>query len=254
MTPPELERREERKLLTSRFIIFVSLSVSGALAVFAFQDPLMSWLESLTSNPESRVGFAVIVCLWFLGSQLVPAPAGTISIIFAATILGVSAGVIYFLAMCATAPIVHQCTLQHPVWASRLLTRAIRRPRAAALARLLIVRIRRRPVQIVMALRLLPILPSAGCALLTGLAALSWRSLLVGTLATGWIRPVLVAFSVELVQRSLNSTAGAASPVLNAALFALVIGAFCGSSVLGWMSLRSKRPHRRSSPALGGRI
>jgi uncharacterized membrane protein YdjX (TVP38/TMEM64 family) len=253
VTPPEFERREARKLLTPRFIVFVLMSASGALAVFAFQDPLMSWLERLTSSSESRIGFAVIVCLWFLGSQLVPAPAGTISIIFAATILGVSAGVFYFLAMCATAPIVHQCTLQHPLWASRLLTRAIRRPRAAALARLLIVRIRRRPVQIVMALRLLPILPSAGCALLTGLAGLSWRSLLVGTLATGWIRPVLVAFSVELVQQSLISTAGATSPALNAALVALVIAAFCGSSILGWMSLRTERAHSRSSHALGAR-
>lgn len=241
MTTPESERCEARKIFTPRLILFVSLSIAGALAIFLFQDPLVSWFESLTVSSESRISFALIVCLWFLGSQLVPAPAGTVSIILAATVLGVSAGVIYFLAMCATAPIVHQCTRQHPVWASRLLTRAIRRPRAAALARLLIVRIRRRPVNIVMALRLLPILPSAGCAFLTGLAGLNWRSLLAGTLAPGWIRPVLVAFAVELVQRSLNSMNGASSPALNAALFVLVIAAFCGSSILGWMSLRPKK-------------
>lgn len=153
------------------------------------------------------------------------APSGTISIVLGGMAIGPLAGVLYFTAMLIAGVIVYSLARPAPGQAERLIRRFAPGRNARRYGRLALRRMRRRPIAATAALRLVPVVPSAGCALILAGAGISLRGLILGTLAAGWVRPLAFAvFSAE-VWRSIQS--GTFSLEALAGNPAVWISAFC---------------------------
>lgn len=199
----------------------------GGVAAALFNKSIQDAALSADAGSRGLLLSAAILFIWYLGSQMVLAPSGTISVVIGGMIIGPLAGVLYYIAMLGAGVAVHMLARPEPGQSERLIRTLAPRHAWRRFARRTLQRVRRAPLAATAALRLVPILPSAGCALALTAAGAPLRSVMLGTLAAGWVRPVSFAvFSHEvwlaLQSRSLSPEALAVNPILWISGFCLV--------------------------------
>lgn len=207
-----------------RFWIAVALCAAGGLAAAIFHEAVLDTALSSERTGGGVVVTAVILFSWYLGSQLVLAPSGTISVILGALVIGPSAGLLYFIAMVFAGAAVHLLAQSGPGEAERLIRKLLPQRSWRRLARRSLRRIRQAPIAATAALRLVPVLPSAGCALTLAAAGTPVRSAVLGTLAAGWVRPLAFAVFSDQIWRAIQSpTVSAGTIAANPAVWISVL-------------------------------
>ncbi|WP_158291285.1 VTT domain-containing protein [Marinicauda pacifica] len=224
-----------------RVVLFIGFSLAAGLAAALNREALLVLLAAPETEGRALVVFTLVAGAWFFASQLVLAPFGTVSVIATSAVIGWQAGLLYFAAMVLAGMIVYVISWQTPGRASRTLAQFIRDRRRQAFLRLLSRRARRRPVLMTAVLRLVPVLPSAGCAMVTGLSGFSLRALLLGTLATGWVRPVLFAVFGDQIATAAREGFAWTSLLANPALWISLAGLGATSAAL-WLLLAPAGP------------
>lgn len=179
-----LTRSAESGLSASRLRLWAALGLCaiGGLVAALFHQTVMDAALSMQPGLRGVAITAAILFLWFLGSQLVLAPSGTISIVLGGVAVGPLAGVLYFAAMLTAGAAVQRLARPVPGQAERLIRHFAPGRPARRFARTALRRMRRAPIAATAALRLVPVAPSAACALTLAAAGVSHRSLTVGTL------------------------------------------------------------------------
>lgn len=224
-----------------RLFLAAGFIILGGAAVFLFHERVT---EHLAASPEDWTAFALFALgafAWFFLSQLVIAPSGTVSIILVAAVIGWPAGALYFLAMIIAGQIVHRLARLDPGAAARTLGRAAKRRRTRAALRLAGRRAQAHPILTVAALRLVPIFPSAGCALLAGAAGLSGQALFRGTIATGWFRPLAIALFAGEIANEARSGFDISQLASNPIIWIGLGGAILPAVAAFWIARRSRR-------------
>ena len=142
--------------------------------------------QSIPSWPDG-LAYALLF-IWCFLLFLTVAPLGSFTILAAGFFLGPVAGIVQFLALCASSFILH-------IWTAPRSKRAVYERVIKNKSVLKIVeKFRGRPVTTVCALRIVPIIPSCLCVLTCSAFAIPGRALLIGTILTGWIRPIALAY------------------------------------------------------------
>ena len=215
-----------------RILAALALCVLGGAAAAVFHE---SVLDAALSTEPGSTGLAItaaILFAWFLGSQLVLAPSGTVSVVLGGVALGPLAGVLYFIAMVIAGVAVHSLARPAPREAERLVQRFApgrfwRRHAYGAVRR-----IRHAPIQSTAALRLLPVAPSAACALIVTLAGASLKGMVAGTLATGWVRPLGFAIFGDQIWRVLQQPEISAAALITSPALWISLASLAGFVVL----------------------
>ena len=206
-----------QRVLVHRWWMVVAACIAGGILFALFGETI---IQSVIAGNETQ-GFALaaafaILFFYFFASQLVMAPSGTISILLTGAVFGAGAGVVYFIAMIAACAVVHAMGRLDTRSARRLVCQVVRTRRLRSFVMGLMSRIRTAPIASTAAIRLVPVVPSAGCALLVAAAGASLGAALLGTLATGWVRPVIIAAFSDQVWRAIESgESGLSSLVAN---------------------------------------
>lgn len=177
----------------------------GGIAAALNHEAVLNVVSATQEGGADVLTVTVVLFLWYFASQLVIAPSGTITLIMGGVVLGPLAGVLYFVAMLMAGAILH--TLARPGYreVERLVRRLVKGRSLRSFTYAMMRQSRRSPISTTAALRLLPIVPSAGCALLAAAAGSDLRGFILGTVATGWIRPLAFAAFAEEVRRSLQA-------------------------------------------------
>lgn len=144
-----------------------------------FAAYIQSWPKSLS------LGLLFIGCFFLF---LTIAPLGSFTILAAGFLLGPIAGVVQFLALCLSSYVLHIWTA--PRGSTYAYQRLLKNKKALNLAE----KFRGHPLKTVCVLRLVPVIPSCVCVLTCSAFAIPGRALFIGTLLTGWIRPIILAF------------------------------------------------------------
>ncbi|WP_026942508.1 VTT domain-containing protein [Hellea balneolensis] len=129
--------------------------------------------------------------LLFLGCFflfLTVAPLGSFTILVAGFLWGPIAGVVQFSALCLSSYALYIWTA--PKGQNYAYQRIIKNGKALELAE----RFQLHPLKSVCVLRLVPVIPSCVCVLTCSAFSIPGRALFTGTLLSGWVRPVLLAY------------------------------------------------------------
>jgi uncharacterized membrane protein YdjX (TVP38/TMEM64 family) len=196
-----------------------------ALAGFVRRDwiaghLLGGWAEA---TPDPVLLLAVFV--WFFVSQLVILPSGTLSILMTGALFGWWVGLLYYVAMFLSGQLLHLLARQDRGAARQALARALPEKLRHGVLWRLMERAERRGIATTVMLRLLPIAPSAICPLIVGSIGGASGRLAVGTLLSGWARPVSIALVGQAAGHALLAPerlmSEVAQPVLWVALVSL---------------------------------
>lgn len=195
-----------QRVLVRRWWVVAAACLAGGI-LFALSGETI--IQSVIADTETD-GFALATALailffYFFASQLVMAPSGTISILLTGAVFGIGAGIVYFIAMIAACAVVHVMGRLDTRSARRLVCKVVRVRSLRGFVLGLMSRIRTAPIASTAAIRLVPVVPSAGCALLVAAAGASLGAALLGTLATGWVRPIVIAAFSDQVWRAIES-------------------------------------------------
>ncbi|WP_291843459.1 VTT domain-containing protein [Maricaulis sp.] len=193
-----------------------------------------------SSTPDAALLFGVFA--WFFASQLVVLPSGTLSVLVAGALFGWPAGLLYFFAMLLAGQLLHLLARQDRGAARRALEKALGNKLGQGLLARLIERAERRAVTTTIMLRLLPIAPSAICPLVLGtIGGEAWK-LAIGTLISGWVRPLSLAIVGQSASQVLLEPepilAEVAQPVVLVALMSIAL-----STLAGFLISRPLREH-----------
>jgi len=129
-----------------------------------------------------------LLFLWCFLLFLTVAPLGSFTILAAGYLLGPNAGFVQFSALCLSSYVLHIWT--HPKQGRATYQRVIENPSALKVIEIF----RGYPISTVCALRIIPVIPSCVCVLTCSAFAIPGRALFTGTLLTGWIRPIALAY------------------------------------------------------------
>jgi len=183
-------------------------------------------------HPAALLALYVV---WSTAVQCIVVPTGSLTMIAGGYLLGYVAGPFYLGAMLLSGAIVHGLS-GFPLIA-KLVERAARRGASSGVWAYLAgftQRMAKRPILLSALLRLVPVLPSAGISFLARQFAVRGRDFFVGTLLTGWIRPVSYA-ALGASLPSIESLGSPAEILRSANLPILVISIFVLVAVtVGW--------------------
>ncbi len=216
------------------------VAVTGILRRDWITDQLLGGWVHATPDPA----LLLAVFAWYFVSQLVILPSGTLSILATGALFGWPAGALYFLAMVLSGQFLHLLARQDRGAARRTLERALPEKLRHGLPWRLLERAEHREITTTVMLRLLPVAPSAICPLVVGSIGGSSRALAMGTLLTGWIRPIALALVGQAAGQALlapeHLLAEVAEPVFLIAAISLVL-----SSLAGYLIVRPLPDQRR---------
>ena len=147
--------------------------------VEVMSECIQSWPNGLTY---------ALLFIWCFLLFLTVVPLGSFTILAAGFFLGPVAGIVQFLALCVSSYILHIWTA--PRNRQAVYERVIKNKSALTIVE----KLRGRPVTTVCALRIVPVIPSCLCVLTCSAFAVPGRALLIGTILTGWIRPIVLAY------------------------------------------------------------
>lgn len=194
-------------------LLVAALIATAAIAVLwliAGPGAVLQALEHGVAWIRAHQGAALAVLgVWAFVSQIAPMPSGTLTMLAAGYLFGWPAALVYFAAMAASGQLVHAGVGAGlgdapERWVETLQKRWPRSDLSAWTAAA-----RREGVAVTAALRSLPFLPSAAAAIAAAGLGVSSRALLLGTLLTGWIRPL----AVVTIGAALSSLAEASRPI-----------------------------------------
>ncbi|MGP1276139.1 MAG: VTT domain-containing protein [Caulobacterales bacterium] len=233
------ERRAARSVPLVRWGLYALICLVAALVFIRFrQDIFDAILAANALEGWTLAGALAVLAVYFLISQLVIIPSGTLSLILAGVAFGPVTGLIYYAAMLLACPPVHAFGRLHPERADAFLERHVRSDNQRARVRRILSRVRAAPIALTAALRLVPVLPSAGSALLAGAAGISMKAALTGTLAAGWIRPVAIALAGDQIWRLMREADAGLSILRASPLLWITLGCLAGSAGLVWLISR----------------
>jgi uncharacterized membrane protein YdjX (TVP38/TMEM64 family) len=172
-------------------ILVIALLVVLAGSIIA-KGSLENWVVGFLAVDETSLVLLLLVTLYFLVSQLIILPLGTVSLMLAGAFIGWWTGLIYFAAMLLAGAALFGFARAHPRQARRFVWRFVRGGARRAATRLLR-HIQDHTLTATAALRLFPVMPSAGCTLLIGACGGRFGGFMAGTALTGWIRPLAFA-------------------------------------------------------------
>ncbi|WP_339744295.1 VTT domain-containing protein [uncultured Maricaulis sp.] len=196
--------------------------------------PLEDWVVRFLTVDEASLTLVLLVALYFLVSQLIIVPLGTVSLMLAGAFVGWWSGLIYFAAMLVAGAVLFGFARAHPRRARRFVWRFVSGAARRAATRLLR-HIQNDTLTATAALRLFPVMPSAGCTLLVGACGGDFRGFMVGTGLTGWIRPLAFAIlGAQLGQLVANPASASTSVPLIALVAAGSLG-LVGIIYLIWL-------------------
>jgi len=190
---PDEGRKPAGPLARWRLPLVLAVMAGCYLAALVWSEPLKAAIDGLLAMPGTAIALTGAFALVFFLSQLVAIPSGTVLLILSGTLLGWWMGLVFHIAMMAAAVPVFLAARAHPQQALHLAERWLPKRFWQAHARGLLAGCQHHAALSTMALRLLPIVPSAGCTLVV--AALGGRlaGFMTGTLLAGWVRPVAFA-------------------------------------------------------------
>lgn len=200
-------------------LVLALLSVS--IGLILLRPDLVAELQGeLLQNPSLSIALLGGLFVLFSLSQVIILPSGTALLLATGALLGPISGVIYAIAMTATAPLVYLTARAHPREARRVVIRSLPAGRWRKRLMATLRSMQKHPVLGTAILRLMPVIPSAVTCLSAGALGVPLRGFLLGSVLTGPIRPVVIS--------TLGYTAGAAltgaeamSPYLVAGLAAI---------------------------------
>jgi len=178
-------------LLLAVLSVGAIIAMSLAFRADTFIGVLKGVLEWSAANPWQAAGLYFVWC--FLCLCLV-VPAGSLTMLAGGYVLGYLAAPVFFVAMLAASFLVHLAS-GFPIL-ERLHARAANKGGNAPVRRYIanfLQRTQARPILLTAVLRLVPIFPSAVIAFLARQMGVNSRDQILGTLATGWIRPLAYA-------------------------------------------------------------
>jgi uncharacterized membrane protein YdjX (TVP38/TMEM64 family) len=146
-------------------------------------------LDLLAAIAERRGLAITLFGLWALAANCLVLPAGSLSLIAGAMLLGtVLPAAIWYAAQLATAPLIHRSVDA----GSSATTALVERYLGANAARLL-GRAAQDGIWTTVVLRLTPVLPSAPAAMIAAWAGIDLRRFMLGSVLAGWVRPLYFA-------------------------------------------------------------
>lgn len=190
-------RAKTSRIISSRHTVFsnkIILIICASLVLlliakglgFGTVENTQAILEQVNSWPDGAL--YALLFLWCFLLFLTVAPLGSFTILAAGFFLGPIAGPVQFLALCLSSYVLHIWT--KPRKAQPAYAQIIENKSALKV----IEKFRGYPVTTVSVLRLVPVIPSCVCVLTCSAFAIPGRALLKGTLLTGWVRPILLAY------------------------------------------------------------
>lgn len=192
--PPPDETRSAAGLLAKwRLPLVLSVMAACYLAALVWSEPLKAAIDGWLAVPGTAIALAGAFALVFFLSQLVAIPSGTVLLILSGTLLGWWMGIVFHIAMLAAAVPVFLVARSHPQQALGLAERWLPERFWHAHARGLLAGCQHHAALTTMALRLLPVVPSAGCSLVVAAMGGRFAGFMTGTLLAGWVRPVAFA-------------------------------------------------------------
>lgn len=188
----------------SRVIASGGLLLASAIIVMFWGEELDQLRADLLAGEGNSVWVLTALFGLFAVSQILIIPTGTVMLLAAGALLGPVVGGLYYLGMIAAAPITYYAAASRPRDArrrlSRVLPRSTWRPLLGSMKRF-----QDHPVLATAMLRLLPVLPSAGAALLAGAAGLRFTAFWLGTWLSGWLRPVAISLLGYLLRHAVDA-------------------------------------------------
>jgi uncharacterized membrane protein YdjX (TVP38/TMEM64 family) len=177
-------------------LLFASAAAIGAALIWLNGQSVVGLLrQTSTWGHAHRIELAVLYALVSFLSLCIVVPTGSLTMTAGGYILGYVAGPIFFVAMLGASALVHAAS-GYPLVA-RMLARTLEqrgsKARIALYTEKLMRRTEMRPILLTAMLRLVPVLPSAAVAFVARQLGVSARDQLLGTMATGWIRPMAYA-------------------------------------------------------------
>lgn len=224
-----------------RWLVYSAVCAAAALGFALFRQDIYDAI--LAANALQGWALALALALlagYFFVSQLVIIPSGTLSLILAGVVFGPVSGLLYFLAMLAACPPAHAFGRLRPEEADAFLARHVRSDRHRMRMLRLLARIRSAPVALTAALRLAPVLPSAGCALLAGAAGVSLRGVMTGTVLAGWVRPVAIAVLGDQIWRIIREADSGMDAMAASPIVWITLACLAGSGGLFWLVSRKR--------------
>lgn len=179
-------------------VVLAIASVVGTVVVLQLSPhAVLATLERASELVrEHYVLSCIVFALWSFLSLLLVVPTGTLSVIAGGWLLGGIPAAAIYVAMVfpATIVLMRVAAGMRRGWLANAV--AARLPKRLAL---LPSAVETEGVATVAAMRLNPVVPNAVLCVMAPALGISLRQVLIGTVLTGWVRPVLFATAAELV-------------------------------------------------------
>ncbi|MEL6473951.1 MAG: hypothetical protein AAFQ21_07680 [Pseudomonadota bacterium] len=186
-------------------LVVALTAVIGAAVYYFGVDDLVSWIEAVwVSSGSAAVVGAVVLFAWSVLLFLTVLPLGSVTIMLAGALLGAWAGWVQFVALILASQVLFETAepTKRETWSAFY----DGRPRLTAI----LTTLKTRGLATTIVLRLAPVIPSSVCTLSCVGLGVSREKFLLGTLLSGWVRPVILGLiGAHLGQAAIARLTGA---------------------------------------------
>jgi len=169
-------------------IILISAALYFAIKVLGAENELRQFLDmsSLSTQDKAIIGMGLFIWSCILFTTFIP--LGTVTVLLAGYVLGISAGFIQFASMLFSSVFLY-LVFKHP----DPIYRIEKYTQNAFVLRVFKI-VSNKGIWTVGLLRLVPVIPSAACVFISRILLINLTDMIKGTLIVGWVRPVFFAF------------------------------------------------------------
>lgn len=169
-------------------ILIASILIYAGVRLFGIETIAHQHLTLQSLNVETKLVIAIVLFLWSFVLFTTFVPLGTVTVLIAGYLLGISAGFIQFGSLCVSS------IFLYAIFDRTNHTKDIGDYTQNKWVLRLFGTVEGHPVLTVCLLRVIPVIPSAACVFISQSMRISFRHMMVATAYSGWIRPVFFAY------------------------------------------------------------